>query len=281
MRVALFLFLIFTINVNAQKTLNVMSFNVRVNVKSDGDNDWNHRKQIAAQQIKFYDTDIAGLQEATIEHITDLTTDLPDYKYAGVARDDGKQKGEYSCILYNTKRFQLLETETFWLSENISDTGSKGWDASYPRVVTWAKFKDKKTKKKFYFFNTHFDHKGEIARRESSKLLLRKVNEIAGKTHAVITGDFNATPEDEPIKIITDTTNALHLTDTKNITEEPHYGPEETFSGFKVQQENNKLLDYIFVKDKIKVLKHATLSEIWGVRFTSDHFPVFAKLELQ
>lgn len=281
MRVALFLFLIFTINVNAQKTLNVMSFNVRVNVKSDGEDDWNHRKQIAAQQIKFYDTDIAGLQEATLEHLTDLTTYLPDYKYAGVARDDGKQKGEYSCILYNTKRLELLETETFWLSENINDTGSKGWDASYPRVLTWAKFKDKKTKKKFYFFNTHFDHQGETARRESSKLLLRKVNEVAGNNQVIITGDFNATPEDEPIKIITDSTNTLHLTDTKNISEEPHYGPDETFTGFKFQQENNKLLDYIFIKDKIKVLKHATLSEIWGVHFTSDHFPVFAKLELQ
>lgn len=279
--IIVFVFAIVMLQVSAQKYLNVMTFNVRVNVKSDGENDWPHRKNIAAQQLLFHETDIAGLQEATLEHITDLLQRMPGYNYVGATRDDGKQRGEYSCILYNAKRLKVLETQTFWLAENIADTGKKGWDAAYTRVVTWAKLKDLNTKKTFYFFNTHFDHMGVTARRESAKLLLNKVAEIAGKLPVVITGDFNSTPEDVPIKIITDSTNTNHFTDTKKISLQPHYGPDETFTAFEVKDKGNTLIDYIFIKQKIKVLQHATLSEVWGKHFTSDHFPVFAKILIE
>ncbi len=141
------------------------------------------------------------MQEALHVQMNDLQKALPDFKYAGVGRTDGKQDGEYSAIFYNAKKLQLLESKTFWLSETPTVAGSKSWDAAITRIVTWAKFKDIESSKTFFVFNTHFDHIGKVARRESAKLLLKKINEIAGNSSVIITGDFNATPGDEPVQV--------------------------------------------------------------------------------
>jgi len=199
---------------------------------------------------------------------------------AGVGRDDGKTKGEYSAIFYDTTRLKFLNGSTFWLSEHPDAVGVKGWDAALPRIVTWCSFEDKLTHKNLYAFNTHFDHMGKVARAESAKLLLQKVKEIAGNNPVIVTGDFNASDEDEPIKIIVDKSNAAHLTDSKLISLSPHYGPDGTFNGFQTKEVDDKAIDHIFIKNNLKVLKHATISESWNGRFSSDHFPVFAQISL-
>jgi endonuclease/exonuclease/phosphatase family metal-dependent hydrolase len=174
----------------------------------------------------------------------------------------------------------VLESQTFWLSQTPAVAGSKGWDAAITRIVTWAKFKDKKTKKIFFHFNTHFDHMGPVARRESAKMILASVKEIAGDIPVVFTGDFNSRPGDEPIRIIVDKNNPLRLTDSKEISQTPHYGPTGTFNAFQAKERDDDPIDYIFLKGKWKVLQHATLSETWGGRFASDHFAVFATILL-
>ena len=146
--------------------------------------------------------------------------------------------------------------------------------------MTWAKFRDKKSKKIFYAFNTHFDHIGKIARKESATLVLQKVKEIAGNTPAIITGDFNATPNDEPIKVITDPSNSLRLTDSKEVSISKHYGPTGTFNSFGPKERDDQPIDYIFIRHKWKVLKHATISQSWDGRFASDHFAVLATVLL-
>jgi endonuclease/exonuclease/phosphatase family metal-dependent hydrolase len=267
--------------VNAQQPLNVMSFNIRYNNTSDSLNSWPYRKDIAASQVKFFDVDVLGVQEALYDQMLDLQQRLPGYKYEGVGRDDGKTKGEYSAIFYNTTRLKFLNGSTFWLSEHPDAVGVKGWDAVLPRIVTWCAFEDKINHKKFFAFNTHFDHIGRIARAESAKLLLRKVKEIAGDNPVVVTGDFNAGDEDEPIKIITDKSNGDHLTDSKFISLQPHYGPDGTFNAFKSKEVSNEAIDHIFIKNNFKVLKHGTISESWNGRFSSDHFPVFAQISFE
>jgi endonuclease/exonuclease/phosphatase family metal-dependent hydrolase len=208
----------------------------------------------------------------------DLQQRLPNYKYEGVGRTDGKTKGEYSAIFYNTATLTFLKGSTFWLSQTPDSAGVKGWDAALPRIVTWCMFENKINHKKFFVFNTHFDHIGKVARAESAKLLLKKVKEIAGNYPAVITGDFNAGDEDEPIKIIVDKNNPDHFTDSKFISLAPHYGPDGTFNAFTNKEVDNKAIDHIFIKNNFKVLKHATISESWNGRFSSDHFPVFAQI---
>lgn len=264
----------------AQTELNVMTFNIRYNTKADSLDAWPYRKDKLASQVLFYEVVLLGVQEALHDQMIDLKERLLQFKYIGVGRDDGKEKGEYSAIFYDTTRLQVLQNETFWLSETPSVAGSKSWDAAITRIVTWAKFRDKKTKKIFYAFNTHFDHIGQIARRESAKIILQKVKEIAGNTPAIITGDFNAKPTDEPVRVIGDKTNPLHLIDTKEISATPHYGPAGTFNGFQSKEKDDEPIDHIFIKGKWKVLKHATISETWNGRFASDHFAVLAKVSL-
>ena len=276
---SVFLFPLISGSAIAQE-LNVMTFNIRYNTVADSMNGWPYRKDKVASQILFHEAHIIGVQEALHEQIMELQQLLPQYKYKGVGRDDGKEKGEYSAIFYDTTRLQALQSKTFWLSESPGVAGSKSWDAAITRIVTWIKFRDKKTKKIFFAFNTHFDHIGKVARMESAKILLQKVKEIGGSTASVITGDFNATPGDEPVQLITDRSNPLHLVDSKEISLKPHYGPSGTFNAFKEKERDDQPIDYIFLKGNWKVLNHATISQTWGGLFASDHFAVWSKLLL-
>jgi len=260
--------------------LNVMTFNIRFNTSSDKLDAWPYRKDKVASQILFHEVQLLGVQEALHDQMIDLKKRLKKFKYVGGGRDDGKEKGEYSAIFYDTTRLQLLQTKMFWLSETPEVPGSKSWDAAITRMVTWAKFKDRKSKKIFFAFNTHFDHMGKAARMESSRIVLKMVKEIAGNIRVIFTGDFNAEPSDEPTRIIMDENNPLHLIDSKAISQEDHYGPTGTFNGFKSKERNDQPIDYIFVKGKWKVLKHATISQTWEGRFASDHFAVFARVSL-
>lgn len=257
--------------------LHVMSFNIRLNVASDSANAWPHRKDMAVSQILFHDAHIVGVQEALHGQMVDLGERLKGFKYVGVGRDDGKERGEYSAIFYDTSRLQVLKSETFWLSQTPTVPGSKSWDAAITRVVTWAQMRDKKTGKVFYAFNTHFDHMGKVARAESARLLKQRVKEVAGNSPVVITGDFNSAPSDEPIRVLLSAPDAF--TDAKSISATPHYGPTGTFTGFAAKETTNDPIDFIFVKNGFKVLKHAALSQTWGGRFSSDHFPVLAVLQ--
>lgn len=264
----------------AQKELNIMTFNIRLDLASDSLNSWQYRKDKAASQILFHEADIIGVQEALNNQMQDLQHALTGYSYTGGGREDGKLKGEYSAIFYNTKRLELLKASTFWLSETPTVPGSKSWDAAITRIVSWAKFKDKLTGKIFFHFNTHFDHMGKIARKESAYMILKAVDSLAGKTIAIVTGDFNSFPSDEPIQVITDKRNRLKLIDTKDVSITPHYGPTGSFNAFTPKETSNETIDYIFFNHGITVLKHATLSESWQGKFSSDHFPVWARLYL-
>ena len=263
---------------NAQD-LNVMTFNIRYDTPADSLNAWPHRRDNAATQVLFHDIQLLGVQEALHGQLEDLAARLQRFRYLGVGRDDGKQKGEYSAIFYDTTRLQPLQSATFWLSLTPEVPGSKSWDAAITRIVTWAKFKDRRNGRIFYAFNTHFDHIGKEARRRSAALLLQKVAAIAGKTPAIVTGDFNAVPADEPIQLLTETNDPLHLTDSKAVSMTPHYGPTGTFNGFGPKEKDNEPIDYIFLKGRWRVKKHATLSQTWEGRFASDHFAVMAVLQ--
>lgn len=280
-RIIFFIVFVFIISLQtADAQVRVMTFNLRLDLASDGENAWPHRKDKACSQIHYEGAQLIGVQEALHNQVTDLMKCLDQFSYIGGGRDDGKDKGEACAILFDSTRFKLLAGATFWLSETPHLPGKKGWDAAYPRVVTWAKFYDKKEHLIFYHFNTHLDNMGQVARREGAKMLLHAVDSIAGKSKAIVTGDFNASPESEPIQILT-THKPFHLTNSKFVSILPHYGPDGTFNDFGNHEVDDKPIDYIFFNHGVKVLRHATLSESWMGRFSSDHFPVLAELELK
>ncbi|MDR1584525.1 MAG: endonuclease/exonuclease/phosphatase family protein [Prevotellaceae bacterium] len=259
--------------------LNVMTFNIRYDNPADSLNAWNNRKEFAASCISFYEADIVGLQEAQHHQIEDLKRYLSGYESLGVGRIDGKTKGEYSAIIYKKDRFEVLDSRTFWLSENPDAIGIKGWDAACERIVTWGHFKDKQTGKDVYFVNTHFDHIGQIARRESSKLLLSKLKEICKDKPVIVTGDFNSVPTSEAIKILTDKSNPEHLLNTYDLSP-VKYGVDWSFHGFgKVPLNRREFIDYIFVRGDIKTLRHGVIYDVKdNGLYLSDHNPVLCTL---
>ncbi len=260
--------------------LNVLTFNIRMDTESDKENQWKFRKDFAADLIEFYEVDLCGAQEVLHHQLTDLLDRMPGYAYIGVGRADGKTQGEYSPIIYRKDRFTVLNHGDFWLSEDINAVGKKGWDAACERVATWGIFKDKQTGKKFFMLNTHLDHMGKVARHEGAKLVIDKAAELAGKLPIIVTGDFNATPDSEPIQVIVNPNDPRHLTDSRTITA-LRYGPDWSFHNFgRSPMERRSLIDYIFVKGDFSVLRHGVLTDMKNLLYPSDHCPVLTTLVL-
>ncbi len=265
-----------------EASLEVMSFNIRFPNPDDGFHYWEHRKDIAAGMIRFYEADIVGLQEAFRSQLDDLTERLPEYEWFGVCRTDGATApdpdNEFSALLYRSDRLERLEGGTFWLSSTPDQAGSKGWDAMLPRIVTWAQFRDLQTKKTFFFFNTHFSHVGRWAREESARLLTDRIAKIAGDAPVVVTGDFNCNEASQPYRLLTMPTNESPLYDALYESETPHHGPRSTgTNGFKFPGMGDRI-DFIFIKNGVRVLKHGILSDSWSGRLPSDHLPVLARV---
>lgn len=252
----------------------VASYNIRYNTSNDGVNAWPNRKENVKALIRYHEFDIFGVQEALHGQLQDIS-ELKEFTYLGVGRDDGKEAGEHSSIFYKNDRFKVLESGNFWLSET-PDVPGKGWDAKCcNRICSWAKFKDLRTKKDFYFFNVHFDHQGVEARKESGKLMVKKIQEIAKGATAICTGDFNSTPDTEQIKAM-----QTILSDSKAVSVLPAYGPEGTFNSFKFDAPLKTRIDYIFTSKGIKVLKYGVLTDALEQRYPSDHQPVVVKVVL-
>ncbi|HEX2536160.1 MAG TPA: endonuclease/exonuclease/phosphatase family protein [Chitinophagaceae bacterium] len=264
---------------HAQQPLQVMTFNIRYNNPGDSANAWPHRVDKVVSQIRFHEVHLLGIQEALHGQVAELQQRLTGFRYVGVGRDDGKERGEYSAIFYDTARLQLLENSTFWLSEQPDVPGSKSWDAAITRIATWALFRDKASGRRFYHFNTHFDHRGVQARTESARLLLKRIAALPKETPVVLTGDLNAEPSTEAVRLLTDAGAPVHLKDAKAESRLPHYGPTGTFNGFGPKENSDQPIDYILLRGPWTVRKHATLSQTWNGRFSSDHFPVLAVVE--
>ncbi|MDG4714503.1 endonuclease/exonuclease/phosphatase family protein [Winogradskyella marincola] len=254
--------------------LKIMSYNIKLDYPKEGKNSWINRKPFMVNQIKFYEPDVLGVQEAMPNQMKDLDSLLTGYSFVGVGRDDGKDEGEYSAIFYKKNDLEVVKSSTFWLSQT-PDKVSMGWDAVCNRVCTYALFQHKETKKKFWVFNTHFDHVGKEARTKSAVLILDKIKGLNTENHPVfLTGDFNMEPNHESIDYITQT-----LKDSKEVTE-LDFGPEGTFNGFHFDQPVTRRIDYVFVSEDVEVYKYAVLSDSWNMQYPSDHLPVLIEAKL-
>lgn len=279
LRFSLVLILILTpINLMSQssESFRLMSFNIRYDNPHDsvrGDGWTAHRREKVVALIHHYEPSLLGIQEALPHQLDYLLKFLPNYKYIGQGRDGGKA-GEYSAILYNASEFEVTENGTFWLSPT-PEKPSKGWDADLPRIVTWGKFQSKKSGEHLYFFNTHFDHKGEVARAEAAMLLLKRIAAVAPEKPVVVSGDFNATPDSKPYEIITN-----GLFDAAKVSLKPVYGPEGTFSGFDLKDDKAfPRIDYFFVNN-VEVRSYETITDYVGSKYPSDHLPVMIEIGL-
>lgn len=261
----------------------IMSYNIRYagNEQTEGVNSWKQRKQLVASMIDFNHADIVGLQEALLIQLDDLTNLLKGFSWVGAGRDDGDKKGEFSAIFFKTDRFEVVEQGTFWLSETPG-VPSIGWDAAFPRVATWANFLDKRTQKSFLVFNTHFDHVGEMARINSSKLLLQRIRATEKTIPVILTGDFNTKDTTKAYQELLRLSNSeVNLFDAQFISKKEHHGSHVTFNGFGKSIEPGNKIDHIFITESVEVLKHGVIDETVDGNYPSDHMPVVAEVNLK
>ncbi|MGQ7867916.1 endonuclease/exonuclease/phosphatase family protein [Sunxiuqinia sp. sy24] len=249
----------------------IATFNLRYNNPNDGENAWPNRKEQVKALIRYHEFDIFGTQEGLIGQLNDLS-EMSEFAFTGVGRDDGKQDGEHSAIFYKKSRFDLLGNGDFWLSET-PDEPSYGWEAKHRRICSWGKFKDKLTAKTFFIFNAHFDHQAVEAQRQSGILVVEKMKEIAGDGPVVFMGDLNSTPETEQIQTISG-----FLNDSYKATKMPPYGPEGTFNSFNFNAPMDKRIDYVFVSKDVTVSSYGVLTDSYDQKYPSDHQPVVAKV---
>lgn len=256
-------------------------------------NGWQQRYPIIVNQILFNDFDIVGAQEVLHHQLGDLSGKLTSYAYVGVGRDDGKTAGEYAPVFYKKERFTLLQSGQFWLAEQ-TEYPNKGWDAALPRICTWAQLKDKKKKKKIWFFNLHMDHVGVEARKQSARLVLRKIKEMCGKDAVILTGDFNVDQTNESYKLLAESGVLYDSYEVAGI----RYALNGTFNAFNGNLVTNSRIDHIFISGKFTADRYGILTDSYrtlknksskvhagdfpkevfsaeaDIRMPSDHFPV-------
>lgn len=262
------LFLVFS-SISFSQDFKLMTYNLRYENDKDGANNWVNRREFVLSQINYFEPDILGTQEGVVNQVKWLDENLGNYSYIGIGRE-GETKGEYAAVYYNDKKFKVLESNTFWLSETPLVV-SKGWDAAQYRVCSYALFQELASGTQFYVFNTHFDHKGDVARAKAADLILSEIKRINTKNlSCFLMGDFNLTPEQAPIQKISKEMNESRIV----CTSKP-FGPEETFCDFDVCKAPEKRIDFIFTgKEGITVTKYATIVNVQKVHYPSDHYPV-------
>lgn len=264
---------VFILNAGYSQT-RIISYNIRYDNPSDGENWWENRKSELVELIEFYNPDFIGIQEGMNNQVDFLNQYLDDYTYIGIGRDGEGSISEAVPIFFDTTKYDLIENRTFWLSET-PNLVSKGWDAALNRISTYGAFKNKITADTLFLFNCHFDHIGEIARKNSAQVIIQKMKEFELMDKQVIVmGDLNCEPTEDPYKILSE-----YFDDGMSISKKKMYGPEGTWNGFDREKIISRRIDYIFSQGlSISSYRHIDDRRKNNLHI-SDHLPVMIELE--
>lgn len=254
-----------------QDLIRIMSYNVRCSRPVDGDNTWPQRRKAVAGLIRSQAPHLIGFQEPFIEQVEDLAARLADYAWIGVGRDNGERAGEFNPIFYRQDRFKLLDWQTQWLSDQPDTPGSLGWDARWPRIVTWARFRNRRSGRELFHFNTHLDHEGEQARMRGAALVSARIDALANNTPVVLTGDFNCTSDEAPYQQFVAPSRGL--ADSMATAEKGHQGPKGSYPALDPTDPPRRRIDFILTR-YLRVLRHTLVSDSKDGRYPSDHLPV-------
>jgi endonuclease/exonuclease/phosphatase family metal-dependent hydrolase len=271
----IFLFLLMAqLPVSAQTR--VMTYNIRNSHAADGVNAWDKRKESFVAVIRKVNPDILGTQEVLPDQLKYLKSTLNDYESFGVGRNDGKHKGEHSALFFKKEKYQKIQGGNFWLSETPGVPGSKSWDAAITRICSWVELKEKATGTVFFVFNTHFDHRGKIARRNSAVLIHHFIDSLAGNNPVIVTGDFNLDPSDAGYTTMVDQSYRVPLKDSYMDGALPY-----TDCGFEVSNKNCNRIDYIFSSPQYTKSDYTVHTDNNGTYYPSDHLTVSVVLTLK
>ncbi len=271
LRVIAFLYILMmaVLPVQGQQPFKIMTYNIKYDDKNDVSNNWEVRRPWVTGLLNYHAPEIFGIQEALHHQVEDIKSAMAGYTYVGVGRDDGKQAGEYSPLFYDSTRFGLVSSGTFWLSETPGVV-SKGWDAALPRICTYAELRDSDGKI-FVVYNAHFDHIGVLARRKSIEVIGEHMDKYFPEYVTVFMGDLNFTDSDPAYE----TAISLNFRDSRDLV--IPYGPNATFNGFQWDVVPENRIDYVFLRGNIQVKSFAVITDSRYNRYPSDHFPVLVE----
>lgn len=259
------------------QALHVITFNIRYGTAKDGLNHWYLRRAMVFDLIKRHNPDILGVQEALRFQIDEILSALPEYAFVGVGRDDAKDKGEFSAILYRRSRFTPASQGTFWLSDTPETPGSMTWGNKIPRVCSWARFQDQVSGRHFYVYNAHLDHQSQPSRLQSANLIMERIGARSPQEPFIITGDFNAGESNPALATFLNGT-PIKTRDTFRVLN-PDEKAVGTFMEFKGHTTTQKI-DYILTPEGMAIHSAAILHDNVNGRYPSDHFPVSAVISL-
>ena len=270
------LVLVISCDAPPRENIDVMTFNIRYENPTDGMFAWDSRKEMVFWLIEKYDPDILGIQEAMKSQMDELDQALSGYRWSGAGREDGDCKGEYVPVFFKKDRFMLADEGQFWLSENPGQPGSMGWDAACTRMVSWIKLKEISSEYEYFVFNTHFDHEGQEARLNSARLLSDSIRYIARLKPVIIMGDFNASPDSDPLNIISEL-----FSDSRVLAVKKDSASGTTYIGFPADLARTDIIDHIFISPHFGVDEYEIITDNAGGFFPSVHLPVRASLSLR
>ena len=263
---------------NSPGLTKVMTFNIRYGLADDGENDWNHRRELVFDMLAEHACDVIGLQESLGFQLKEIKRALPDYKAVSASRDDGGSVGEACPILYRRDRFHLADSGTFWFSNTPWKAGSKHWGNQYPRICTWVRLTEKDTSKSFYVYNLHLDHQSQSSRQHSMELLAKEVAKREHPDPVIILGDFNMEMDNSAMA-------AFREKDSRNryIDVWQHLHPDQpgikTYHAFGTLP-TGPCLDHILIDKTIEIMEVIIDARKIRERYPSDHFPVTALLRI-
>jgi endonuclease/exonuclease/phosphatase family metal-dependent hydrolase len=261
-------------------SIKVMTLNVRYDNPEDSVYSWPKRASQVCDFILNEKPDILGLQGVLWNHYQVLGSVLMDYSSVGAGSVDGARDGEMNPVFFRKERFNMIRHITFWLSDSPDIAGSKVMDSTLPRIVTWMELVEKRSHKHFFFFNTHFDEDSDSARLLSSKILLKEANKIADEFPFIISGDFNMAQGSTGYSILTGPDESVPLLkDSYAISEKKPSGPVSTFSGTSGKTKPARI-DYIFVRNGMRVLDYKTVIKQENGISISDHWPLEAVISI-
>lgn len=257
---------------NSPATLCVMSYNLRF-ASLSGPNAWPDRRPVMRELIRRVDPDVIGTQEGIYAQLRELGMDLPEYDWIGLGREGGS-RGEFTAVFYRRARLEPIEFDYFWLSDTPDCVGSTSWGNKLPRMVTWVRFRDRKTQSEFYFWNTHLDHQSAVAREKSALLIRQRVAGFDRRVPLLLVGDFNAAAgASAPFEILT---AENFFVDAWQVAHERRGEGVGTFNNFRGVPIGGARIDWILVRGNIIVDSVEIVTNRYNGRFASDHYPVVA-----
>jgi endonuclease/exonuclease/phosphatase family metal-dependent hydrolase len=254
-----------------------LTLNIRYNNPGDGKNAWPARRDAVIQYLKQSGADFIGLQEATPSQLVEVAEKLSGYAFLARTREADGIRGEATPLFWRADRWTLDPKHhgTTWLSTTPDVPGSKSWDSSLPRIVSWGRFIEKNSGRGIWIYNTHFDHRGQQARLEAGRVIARLIGDSPHNDEPVIVmGDFNCPPDSEPIKALCAGagTEKVELLDAWKLTN-PDEAANATWNGWN-NTEQGRRIDLIVVSKGTEVVSASIDRPLVNGRPISDHWPV-------